>query len=136
VRGRISRINPVADPATRQVRVTVTIPNAATRTMAGLFADGRVATAERVSIVVPSGAVDRAGIRSSVVRVRQGRVERVEVELGLIDQGRERIEIRSGLAAGDTILLGGARGLPPGTAVRIGSPAELNGRSAPAAGKE
>ncbi len=136
IHGRISRINPVADPATRQVRVTVAIPNASGRTVAGLFADGRVATAERAGIVVPSGAVDRTGIRSSVVRVRRGLVERVEVELGLIDQGRERIEIRSGIAAGDTILLGGARGLPPGTAVRIGSPAELNGRTAPATGKE
>jgi RND family efflux transporter MFP subunit len=136
LRGRINRINPVVDPATRQVRVKVAIPNRTGRTLAGVFADGRVATAERLSVVVPSGAVDRTGIRATVVRVRQGRVERVDVELGLIDQGLERTEIRSGLTPGDTILLGGARGLPPGTAVRIGSPAELNGRPANGTGKE
>jgi RND family efflux transporter MFP subunit len=136
LRGRISRINPVVDPATRQVRVTAAIPNTAGRLVAGLFADGRVATAERVSVVVPSGAVDRAGIRPTVVRVREGRVERVEVELGLIDDGRERTELRTGVAPGDTILLGGARGLPPGTAVRIGSPAELGRRAGGTAGKE
>jgi RND family efflux transporter MFP subunit len=135
-RGRISRINPVVDPATRQVRVTVAIPNTAGRLVAGLFADGRVATSERVSVVVPSGAVDRAGLRPMVVRVHQGRVQRVEVELGVIDDGRELIELRSGIAAGDTILLGGARGLPPGTAVRIGSPAELGQRPAGSTGKD
>jgi RND family efflux transporter MFP subunit len=134
--GRISRINPVVDPVTRQVRVTVAVPNAGGRLAAGSFADGRVATAERVSVVVPSGAVDRAGIRPTVVRVHQGRVERVEVELGLIDGGRERTELRRGVAPGDTILLGGARGLPPGTAVRIGSPAELGGRAGSTTRKE
>jgi membrane fusion protein (multidrug efflux system) len=136
LRGRISRINPVVDPVTRQVRVTVAVPNAGGRLAAGSFADGRVATSERVSVVVPSSAVDRAGIRPTVVRVHQGRVERVEVELGLIDGGRERTELRRGVAPGDTILLGGARGLPPGTPVRIGSPAELGGRADSATTKE
>jgi RND family efflux transporter MFP subunit len=136
LRGRISRINPMADPATRQVRVTVAVPNASQRTVAGLFADGRVATSQRIGVVVPSGAVDRAGLRPAIVRVRQGLVERVEVELGLIDEGRERTEIRTGVAAGDTILLGGSRGIPPGTPVRIGSPAELSQKPAPVAAKE
>ncbi|HXW96598.1 MAG TPA: efflux RND transporter periplasmic adaptor subunit [Gemmatimonadales bacterium] len=136
LRGRISRINPVVDPATRQVRVTVAVPNASGRLMSGLFADGRVATAERVSVVVPSGAVDRTGIRPLVVRLREGRVERVEVELGLIDDGLERIELRSGIVPGDTVLLGGARGLPPGTPVRIGSPAEIEERHAAVPAKE
>jgi hypothetical protein len=104
--------------------------------MSGLFADGRVATAERVSVVVPSGAVDRTGIRPLVVRLREGRVERVEVELGLIDDGLERIELRSGIVPGDTVLLGGARGLPPGTPVRIGSPAEIEERHAAVPAKE
>jgi hypothetical protein len=64
------------------------------------------------------------------MRVKQGRVERVEVELGLLDPALELAEVTSGLAAGDTILLGGARGLRPGTTVRVGSPAELSGTPA------
>lgn len=136
LRGRISRINPVLDPATRQVRLTVAIPNTGGRLAAGLFADGHVASAERASVVVPSAAVDRTGLRPNVVRVRAGLVERVEVELGIIDEARERTELRSGIAAGDTILLGGARGLPPGTAVRIGSPAELTAPATAGARKE
>jgi len=126
LRGRVSRINPVADPATRQIRVTVSVPNAGRHFAAGLFADGRIALAERPGVVVPSGAVDRTGLRPAIVRIHGGRVERVEVTLGLIDEPKEQTEIESGIAAGDTVLLGGARGLAPGTLVRVGSADELS----------
>lgn len=125
VSGRVSRINPSVDPATRQVRVTVAVPNVGGRLLAGLFAEGRVASQVREGVVVPAGSVDRRGLRPLVMRLKGGRVERVEVELGIIDQARERMEILTGLSAGDTLLLGGARGLAPGTTVRVGSPAEL-----------
>ena len=125
--GRIERINPAADPATRQIRIYVTMPNAGRSLVAGLYAEGRVATETRTSIVVPAAAVDRRGIRPYVVRLKGGVVERVEVELGLIDEAQERVEVLTGLADGDTILLGGARGISPGTSVRVGDPAELRG---------
>ncbi len=127
VTGRIIRINPAVDPATRQVRVTVAVPNSGGHLLAGLFAEGRIATSERSSVVIPSAAVDRRGLRPFVVRLAHGKVERAEVELGLIDEAKEETEITSGLVAGDTILLGGARGLAPGVTVRVGSPAELTG---------
>jgi len=130
--GRVTRINPAADPTTRQVRVTVGVPNAGGRLLAGLFAEGRVATSTRSGVVVPSGAVDRRGIRPFVVRIKAGRVERVEVVLGLIDEALEQMEVQSGLASGDTLLVGGARGLSPGTLVRIGSPSEISGGQAAA----
>ena len=104
--------------------MTVGIPNGSGRLVAGLFADGRVATASRVGVVVPSEAVDRKGLRPFVVRVRQGKVERVEVTLGLIDAAEERMEVTSGLAPGDTLLLGGARGIAPGLTVQVGAAAE------------
>lgn len=124
VTGRISRINPAVDPATRQVRVTVALPNAGRAVISGLFAEGRVATSSRAGVVVPDAAVDRKGLRPFVVRIRSGKVERVEVELGVIDAAREQLEVRTGLAPGDTLLLGGARGLPPGSAVQVGNASE------------
>jgi RND family efflux transporter MFP subunit len=124
ITGRISRINPAVDPATRQVRVTVALPNADRGVVSGLFAEGRVATSSRVSVVVPSGAVDRKGLKPFVVRVKGGKVERVDVELGVIDAAREQMEGLTGLAAGDTLLLGGARGLTPGSTVQVGNASE------------
>ena len=42
--GRITRIKPVADPATRQVQIIASVPNAEQPLVGGLFAEGRVAT--------------------------------------------------------------------------------------------
>jgi RND family efflux transporter MFP subunit len=117
--GKIQRVSPAVDPATRQVRVIVSLPNAERSLVAGLFADGRIATERRQAVVVPRAAIDSRGIRPIVMRLKGGRVERVEVEAGLQDRVSERVEIRQGVVAGDTVLLGGAAGLPPGTPATV-----------------
>jgi len=117
--GRIDRINPTADPATRQVRVYVTIPNDKSALVGGLFADGRVSTESRQGIMVPAGAVDERGISPVVLRIAGGVVERAPVQLGIRDDATEKVELRSGVAVGDTLLANAAQGLAPGTKVRI-----------------
>jgi RND family efflux transporter MFP subunit len=117
--GKITRVSPAVDPATRQVRVIVSLGNAGRALVAGLFADGHVAAERRQAVVVPRAAVDARGIRPVVVRLKGGRVERVEVETGLQDRTSERVEIRRGVTAGDTVLTGGAAGLPPGTPATV-----------------
>jgi RND family efflux transporter MFP subunit len=117
--GRVERINPAADPDTRQVRLYVAIPNVGGRLVAGLFAEGRVATDARSAVVAPRNAIDVRGLRPTALRVKNGRAERVEVELGLEDEATERVEIRNGLAAGDTLLVGAALGVTPGSQVRV-----------------
>jgi RND family efflux transporter MFP subunit len=122
--GRITRVNPSADPSTRQVRIIATIPNAGASLVGGLFAEGRVASQTRTAPVVPASAVDERGVRPTVMRIKNGKVERVEIELGLRDQQTELIEARTGLTPGDTVLLGTARGLTPGTPVRVSTPSD------------
>jgi membrane fusion protein (multidrug efflux system) len=117
--GRITRINPTADPTTRQVRIYVSIPNAGRALVGGLFATGRLSTATKMGLVVPASAVD---VRGSVMRVRQGKVEKIQIKTGLTDKSSESIEVLSGLQAGDTLLLGAAQGITPGTAVRVSAP--------------
>jgi RND family efflux transporter MFP subunit len=121
--GRITRINPTADPTTRQVRIYVSIPNAGRALVGGLFATGRMSTATKMGLVVPESAVDVRASAPTVMRIRQGKVEKVPVVIGLTDRSSETIEVLSGLQAGDTILLGAAQGITPGTAVRISVPA-------------
>jgi len=119
--GRVTRVNPTADPVTRQVRIIATIPNAGAL-VSGLFAEGRIASETRTAPVVPVAAVDERGVRPSVMRIKNGKVERVEVDLGLRDNQTETIEVRSGVIPGDTVLLGTARGLTPGTPVKVSTP--------------
>jgi len=131
--GKVSRVNPTADPATRQVRIVISIPNAEGRLVGGLFATGRLASESRTGMVVPASAVDSRSNVPAVFRIKGGKVERVPVQLGLRDEGAERIEIASGVQVGDTLLLGAAQGITTGTIVKVSSPSD---RATPPAPKE
>ena len=120
--GHIVRVNPTADPTTRQVRIYVSIPNAGRALVGGLFASGRMSSATKTGLVVPATAVDLRGSAPAVVRVKGGKVEKVQVQVGLTDKTSETIEVLSGLQAGDTLLLGAAQGITPGTIIRVSVP--------------
>ena len=130
-RGTVTRMSPAVDPVTRQVPIVVRLPNAERRLVSGLFAEGRVATQSRAGVTVPTAAIDERGLRPVVYRIKGGRLERVEVTIGYVDPVAERSEVLTGVSAGDTLVLGSAQGLPPGTAVRVTAPAE-GGASRPA----
>jgi RND family efflux transporter MFP subunit len=121
--GTVQRIAPAADPATRQVPVVVRIPNDEGTLVAGLFAQGRVESTVRQGILVPTAAVDERGVAPTVLRLKAGRAERVAVQLGTRDPDTEQVEVTSGLAAGDTVLVGPAIGTAPGTPVRVSAAA-------------
>ena len=123
--GRITRVNPTADPTTRQVKILASIPNAGNTLVGGLFAEGRVSSEAHTAPMVPIAAVDERGLRPTVVRLKNGKVEKVEVALGIRDQAAETVEITSGLVPGDTVLLGAARGISPGTPVKVSAPNDV-----------
>lgn len=122
--GRVTRISPAVDRSTGQVRIVVSVPNARSELVAGLFADGRVAAERRSGLTAPYSAVDLRGIKPTVLRLKGGAAERIEVALGVRDEDQERYEILSGVVAGDTLLTGAAQGITPGTAVRVSVPSD------------
>jgi len=118
--GRIERVSPAVDAATRQVPVLVTIDNRDGRLVAGLYAEGRIAAEERRAVLAPTAAVDASSGRPAVLRLSGDRVARVEVETGARYADQGEVEIVSGLVPGDTVLVGTAHGrLAPGAAVRV-----------------
>jgi membrane fusion protein (multidrug efflux system) len=121
--GTISNIYPSADPSTRQVRLFVKIPNNG-GLVAGLYATGRVASVTRQGLVAPANAVDQRGIKPFVIRLKNGKIEKVEVTLGVHDESTERIEILSGIAVGDSLLVGAAQGITVGTPVTVSAPSD------------
>lgn len=120
--GEIERINPAVDPSTGQVRIYVAIPNVEQSLLVGLFAQGRVASESQEALALPLEAVDLRTTPPSVVRVRDGRLERVPVSLGLRDEVARRAEVRSGLEEGDLVVLGAVRELAEGTRVQVTRP--------------
>ena len=127
--GSISSINPSADPQTRQVRLFVRIPNSGNQLVAGLFAEGRVASNSRETLTVPEMAIDNRGLVPSVLRLKNGRTEKVEVTLGAKDEAQERVEITSGIAPGDTLLMGPALGISPNTPLKVTAPSDSKPRT-------
>lgn len=117
--GKVERVSPTADPTTRQVPIWVTVDNRSGRLVAGLFADGRVTHESRSGLVVPASVVADLDTAPSVLRIRDGKVEKVSVRTGLVDTLTERVEIVEGLGEGDMLLTGVAQGVPPGTVVKV-----------------
>ncbi len=118
--GAIARVAPAADPVTRQIQVLVDIPNPGGKLVAGLYAEGRVSVEKREALTVPVGAIDNSGDQPSVLRVKNGVVERVIVALGVRDERSEIVEVTSGLAPGDVLLLARAtKNVAPGAKVEL-----------------
>ena len=120
--GRIERLSPVADRVTRQVPIFVAIPNVGGRLVAGLFAEGRVISESREVLAVPLSAVNLSGQAAWAMRLSGGIAERVELQLGARDDRTEQVEVRSGLAEGDLLLVGAAQAVTPGTPVKVAEP--------------
>ena len=117
--GAVTRVSPVADPATRQVLILASIPNGSGTLVGGLIAEGRVNAESRSALVLPATALDQRGATPAVMRLKGGRVERVQVVLGIRDEQRENYEITKGLQRGDTVLVGAALAIGEGKQVRI-----------------
>jgi RND family efflux transporter MFP subunit len=122
--GRVARISPTVEQGSGQVRIVVSVPNPSSNLVAGLFADGRIATERRSGLTAPYSAVDLRSLKPTVLRLKSGVAERVEVTLGVRDEDLERYELVSGVVAGDTLLIGAAQGITPGTAVRVSVPSD------------
>jgi RND family efflux transporter MFP subunit len=118
--GEIERVNPSVDPATGQVRLYVDVPNADGRLISGLYAEGRVATERGTGPAAPSAAVDSSTSPPTVMKVTDGKVARVRVEIALEDELADAVSFRSGVEAGDVLVLGSARSsLAEGAAVEL-----------------
>ncbi len=120
VEGKVARVNTTADPATRQVKVYVTVPNPGGRLVGGLFASGDVITKQsRSALAAPTAAVRHDGDASFALVVEGGHLARRALRTGLADRTRDRVEVLEGLKAGDVVVTGSIEGLVAGQPVRV-----------------
>lgn len=107
-RGRVTAISSSVDTTTRTLKVRVALPNPGMRLKPAMFAQIRVVRAVRSAVVVPSMAVVREGSSAFVYMQRTpGHFTRRAVTLGRDTEGA-KVEVTSGLAPGDTIVVEGA----------------------------
>lgn len=101
--GKVERINPVADTGTRQVGVQVSVMDTKNLTV-GLFAEGRVQSLTQQSLTIPETSLIQQGDHAYLWRVQQGKLNKVEIQLGTRDVQSGDYAVNSGLNEGDTIL--------------------------------
>ena len=116
-KGRISRITPAIDAATRTFEVEVTVANDREEIKPGMYARVTMNYGKRPNIVVPDRAIVKqlgAGTRFIYVYTQQGTIEFRKVELGR--RLNDRYEVLSGLNDGEEIVITGQAGVKNGQA--------------------
>jgi RND family efflux transporter MFP subunit len=120
-RGRVARVDPTADPGTRQVGVYVRLANPGNRIVGGQYARGRIETgATQNAVVIPEAAVTaRSGNNAAVFVLTGNRVVRRAVTLGERDEATGLIAVVSGIQKGERVLLNPSPEIGDGTVVSI-----------------
>jgi RND family efflux transporter MFP subunit len=111
--GRISRYSGRIDVSTRKMETEVEVPNPDGRLTPGLYATVRLALEQsKNALTVPLQAVTLGQKPTVVVLDGDHRLEQREVTLGL--QTANKVEIRSGLADNELVLVGDRAGIQLG----------------------
>lgn len=112
IRGRVSEITPGGDPAQRAFRVRIAFSEPADLPL-GLTLEVNIVTEQRENaLLVPASSY----ADGRVWVIANGRAARREVTAGIV--GADKVEIRQGLAAGDTVIVNPPDGLEDGDRVR------------------
>lgn len=122
--GRVARVSPAIDEASRTLMVEAEVPNPKALLRPGSFANAAIVSSnEDPAISIPTSAlVTFAGVEK-VLTVKDGKVVEKRVSVGRRE--RDRLEIVSGLAAGEQVIA------QPGNLVE-GTPVRIAGGRVPA----
>ncbi len=117
--GRVERINPATEPGTRTVNIYVSLPND-DALKAGMFARVVLETISESELpALPMSAVRSEGQQSFVWVIADGKLVRRDVAVGRRDERAQRVEITSGLSAGDVVLASKFDNLKDGLAAKV-----------------
>ena len=117
--GKVSRIYPTVDTATRTFRTEILISNPGERILPGMFARVSIDLGSRNNVVVPDRAiVKQTGSGNRYVYVlHDGKVNFERVELGR--RLGDAYELISGVNSGDTVVISGQTRLADGVEVEV-----------------
>lgn len=129
--GRIARVAPVLDPATRTASIEIEIPNGDARLKPGMYARITLTVEERKNtLVAPKNAViDFENKRGVWMPSEDRRAQFVPVTLGI--EGPEQIEILAGLKEGDRFVTTGAAAVRNNDQLIIAGEGQPGGGGAP-----
>ncbi|HTM04826.1 MAG TPA: efflux RND transporter periplasmic adaptor subunit [Vicinamibacterales bacterium] len=117
--GRIARISPILDPATRTAPIEIEIPNPASRLRPGMYARvGITVDSKKDTLVVPVNAmVDLGGRRGVFTPLPDNTAAFRVVQVGL--ENGDVTEVLGGLQEGDRVITTGAASLRDGDRIQL-----------------
>lgn len=132
-RGHVARVDPTADPGTRQVGVYVRLPNPNNSIVGGQYARGQIETGGTgTAIVIPESALtNRSGDAAAVFVLNGNRVSRRSVTVGARDEGTGRIAVLTGIQAGERVVASPSSDITDGTIVSLAANASRPSGPAP-----
>ena len=113
---RVSETVPAVDAASRSYIVKIDLPNVAAL-RSGAFGRASFSMASRVALTIPAAAVSERGQLQSVLVVENGVAHTRLITAG--SKTKDRIEVFSGLTAGDKVIFPVPQGLGDGAAVEV-----------------
>lgn len=115
--GQVTRIVQALNRETRTMTVEIDLPNKDRRLKGGMFARVEVMVGtHRQAVQIPIDAVSRLEDTQYVFVVRDGRAQRVNVEIGV--RNDNRVEITKGLTGDETVIVSGKDLVHDGTPVQ------------------
>lgn len=127
--GIVKRINPEANPITRQVEVLVSFKGSNLPMVSGLYAEGQIEASSVATLMIPDAAIVRSGDRTSTWKIKDGVIHKVDIALGERDQRRGDYVAKSGVSEGDVVLRN------PTTTLKEGQKVDTSNQPAPSSAK-
>lgn len=116
--GWIKRVSPVVDPQSGTFKVTVGIRNEANQLRPGMFVNVHIIIdTHRNTVLVPKTAIVYENEAMHVFVVRDSLAHKITLDAGFQDY--EKVEVRSGIAANESVILVGQAGLKDKTKVKV-----------------
>jgi RND family efflux transporter MFP subunit len=122
--GKVRRVNPAANPTTRQVELLVDFAAGDQPRLAGLYAEGNLETQTRTSLTVPASAVVRDGDQSLAWKVNGNKLQKVPLGAVERDPRSGDYVLKGGLAEGDQVIRHPSALLKEGQTVQAAGPAK------------
>lgn len=116
--GNVKRINPQANPVTRQVEVLVSFSNTQPK-VSGLYAEGQIEAGSLTTLMIPEVTMVRNGDKVVAWKIKDNKIHKLDITLGARDLRRGDYVVKSGLSAGDVLIRNPSSTLKDGQLVEM-----------------
>lgn len=130
--GKVKRVDPAANPVTRQVEVLVDFADSNLPRVAGLFAEGRIEAQTTSALMVPESTLVKQGDNTFVWKIKDKALVKAPLQMGSRDARSGNWQVQTGLSKGDIVMRTPGSGFREGQKVDMQVPKAVASATMPA----